>query len=343
VVSARTLAAYGLWVVGLAVVGVVRPTLYEYAWSLVGFSAVVAIIAGTMVNRPRRSLPWLLIAFGIGAFVAADTIYNILVGAFDQINPFPAVPDVFYVLADIALITGLTMLARSGAAVTGRGALVDAFMVTIGLGAVAWIYVINPGVHHPDMSVLARLLTIAYPLISVVILSLIVRILAVARLSTSVVAMIAGSLGLLGSDVLYGVAQIGGSWAVGSATDIGWFIFYVSFGASALHPSMVQLTEPRVARAHKVSLLRLALLVAVCLIPPSVLWWQSVNGAVKDGLTLAIASGALVVLLVVRLGGVVGVHRQALARERGLREAGARLVVANDIGDVTAAVRAAVA
>jgi diguanylate cyclase (GGDEF)-like protein/PAS domain S-box-containing protein len=344
VVPARTLlAAYGLWVVGLAVVGVLRPTWYQYAWSLVGLSAAVAVIVGTVVHRPRRSLPWLLVGLGLAAFVTGDTVYNVLVGAFHQENPFPGLPDVFYVLADIALVAGLTMLARSGTTVTGRGALVDAIAVTIGLGTLLWIYVVEPDVDDPGLSVLARVLTIAYPLISVLILSVIVRLVAVAKLSPSVFALITGSLGLLGSDVLYGMAQFGGEWQIGSPRDIGWFVFYVAFGVAALHPCMVQLTEPRVARPHKVSALRLALLVGVGLIPPGVLWWESMRGRLRDGPFIALAASAIVVLLILRLSGQVGVHRQALARERALREAGARLVAANDISDVTAAVRAAVA
>jgi diguanylate cyclase (GGDEF)-like protein/PAS domain S-box-containing protein len=344
VVPARTLlAAYGAWVAVLAVAGLVRPTWYDYAWSLVGFSSVAAIITGTVVNRPRRSVPWLVLAFGLGALITGDTAYNVLVRVFHERNPFPGLPDVFYVLAVLGLATGLTMLARSGAAVSGRGALVDAIAVTVGLGTLFWIYVVEPDVADPTLTMLSRVLTIAYPLADVLILSIIVRLVAVARLSPSVGFLVAGSLGLLGSDVLYGVAQIGGSWSVGSPKDLGWFLFYVTFGSAALHPSMAQLTEPRVARPHKVSVLRLTLLVTVCLIPPGVLWWESMSGDVADGSVIAVAAGALFVLLIFRLGGMVGVHRQALARERGLREAGARLVAANDIGDVTAAVRAAVA
>ena len=53
-----------------------------------------------------------------------------------------------------------------------------------------------------------------------------------------------GTAGLLVADVAYGLIQLNGSWQVGGPTDLGWVLCYAGWAAAALHPSMVELTEP---------------------------------------------------------------------------------------------------
>ena len=49
-------------------------------------------------------------------------------------------------------------------------------------------------------------------------------------------------MGLLVSDVLYGLSQLRLDWNMGGVADLGWIAFYVAWGAAALHPSMAQVT-----------------------------------------------------------------------------------------------------
>jgi hypothetical protein len=53
-----------------------------------------------------------------------------------------------------------------------------------------------------------------------------------------------GTIGLLASDVLYGLGRLEGSWQIGSSYDLGWVLFYIAWGAAALHPSMAALAVP---------------------------------------------------------------------------------------------------
>src|SRR5439155_17918829 len=88
---------------------------------------------------------------------------------------------------------------------------------------------------------------------------------------------------------------------------------------------------------------RLTLLGLSSLIAPAVLLVEAVRGTVRDGVLIAVVSSVTFALVIGRLGGVVNRHRQALARERGLRESANALLLAQDVAAVTAAVRGAVA
>src|SRR6185369_15572873 len=79
------------------------------------------------------------------------------------------------------------------------------------------------------------------------------------------------------------------------------------------------------------------------LIAPTVLLVEVLRHDVTDGAVIALSSAALAVLVLVRLSGAIAVHRRVVERERRLREAGGRLLTANDPDEVTAVVTEAVA
>ena len=53
-----------------------------------------------------------------------------------------------------------------------------------------------------------------------------------------------GVLGVLISDVAYGLTQVHGMFHSSTVVDLGWAVFYGGWGAAALHPTMTELTEP---------------------------------------------------------------------------------------------------
>ena len=130
---------------------------------------------------------------------------------------------------------------------------------------------------------------------------------------------------------------------MGGPIDFGWIVFYATWGAAALHPSMRDLTEPRVVRESDVTTTRMVILTLSALIAPIVLVIEEVRGTVHDSIAIAALSALVFLLVLLRLAGVVRTNRQATERERGLREAGAILVSATDVETVRDTVRAAVA
>jgi len=338
---------YGLWMSALMAAFFVlysRPFWHMLTWGLIGLSGAAAVLIGVRKYRPRRAMAWMLQSFALVAFVAGDVTYYVLTDVMGQNNPFPSLADAFYLGGFFPLLAvGLLALARSGTASRDRASIIDALTLTAGVALLSWIFLISPRLQETRLGIADRAISIAYPLCDVLILAIVARLFSSLRRTPATVFLVVGAAGLLVSDVVYGLQQLGGSWQNGTWMDLGWAVFYASWGLAALHPSMAALTEPKIVRESEVSGVRLGILTLSALVAPTVLYVEEVLGTVHDGHVIATLSAVIFLLVLARLAGVVGIHRQAVARERGLREAGAALVVANDAGEVVAAVRAAVA
>jgi diguanylate cyclase (GGDEF)-like protein/PAS domain S-box-containing protein len=318
------------------------PGWHMVLWSAIGVLSAAAMAYGVRRNRPRRSLPWWLLTASVLGFAAGDTTYNLLTTVLGRAEVFPSAADVFYLVTCVLQNAGVILLARVVTGGRDRTNVLDSLVLTLGIGVLYWIFLINPYVQDPQLGLLAKAVSIAYPLSDVLMLSSVARVVA-ARRTRAVSLLALGSAGLLISDIVYGLGQLNGSWQIGGPIDLGWIVLYASWGLAGLHPSMADLTESRVATRTDVSPVRLTLLALSALITPAVLAVEAVRGTVRDGIVIAVVSAVMFGLVLTRLGGEMNRHRRALARERSLREAAAALLVATDVAGVVAAVRTAVA
>jgi diguanylate cyclase (GGDEF)-like protein/PAS domain S-box-containing protein len=342
--SRKLMACYGLWYAVLTALFYALPSWHSPIWAAIGLSSAGAVWYGVRRNRPRRKLPWLLLGAAILAFNCGDLTYNFLVDVLHQHNPFPSPVDGIYLLLFSPLqAAGVLLLARSGAASRDRASVLDALILTGGVGLLSWIFLISPYVESPDLNPFEKLVSVAYPLYDLLILLTVIRLVVMVRRSAASTILTAGAIGLLVSDVLYGLIQLGGSWQIGGPVDLGWIVYYAGIGAAALHPSMVSLTEPRVVRHHEISQRRLALLTLSSLIAPAVLLIEVMHGRVRDASVIALCSAAMFLLVLSRLAGVVNVHRRAVSRERALRDVAVALVSATEVSEVTDSIQKAIA
>jgi diguanylate cyclase (GGDEF)-like protein/PAS domain S-box-containing protein len=311
-------------------------------WSAIGLTSVAAVVLGVIRNRPRRKAPWILMAAGLMIFLIGDTTYMYLTQFLGWPNPFPSINDAFYQVFYPLVIAALLMLPNSRIAGRDRAGILDALMLTAALALFFWVLLIDPYVKNTLLTPLQKVTSISYPLWDIIVVIIAARLVSSARKTVSVGLLAAGAAALFVADVLYGLSQLNAHWEVGTPIDVGWFLMYAAWGAAALHPSMVALTEPTVVRGSPVTGVRLVLLAVSALVPPAVLVVEGLNGPVRHGNVVAAFSAAIFMLVLLRLYGVVGVHRQAVARERGLREAGAALLSATDSAQVDRAVQEAV-
>ena len=336
------IAAFGVWMLALTVAFYSLPALHLVLWSSLAISSAGAIVAGVLVHRPVRPMPWWLLAVAVVVFAAGDTTYNVLTTILGQDNPFPSLADVFYLAMYPIAAAGLVLLIRRRTAGRDRGSLLDALSVTSALCLVTWIILIEPYVQDQELSWLERATSIAYPLGDVLIIATLARLLITTGHNRASTLLGIGAAGLLASDVLYAGGQLDGTWAIGSYPDLGWVVFYIAWGVAALHPSMGELTTPARGLPDEMSISRIALLMGVSLVAPAVLLIDEATGGVQHGPMIAVSSAVLFLLVLARLAGVVSRHRQAVDRERTLRSAGAELGSATQVADVAMSVRTAV-
>src|SRR5690349_9422464 len=337
----------GYWgcIVVLAVLLVAIPASRPLVLTTFVLTSTAAVVIGVRRNRPRRALPWLLWGFGIFAFGAGSITAAVLV-ALHQ-TAFPSVADaIFLGLCFPGQVLGLATLTRAGAAVRDRASFLDALILTVGAGFLSWTLLITPYLNNPHLTGMEKAISIAYPLGDILLLGILSRIaVGGVRNTSGLLLMISGGT-LLSADTLYGLSQLNGDFHSGGWTDAGWLLFYAFGGASAMHPSMVGLTEPKVLRAARNNRRRTAAGVAVLgtasLVAPAVLLGEALHGPVYHGVIIASVSTVLTLLTAARFGTVSANLRRGVARERELRLPCEALLSTTTIDAVHTAVQTAI-
>jgi diguanylate cyclase (GGDEF)-like protein/PAS domain S-box-containing protein len=273
-------------------------------WPVIGWSSVIAILIGVRVNRPEAPLAWYLLAAGVGTFIVGDNLYSFRNFVQHSATLFPSYVDIIYLAVYLLLIAGLALLLHRRTAGRDRAGVIDAAIVTASLGLVSWVLLIAPYVRFEGLTVLERLVSIAYPVGDVALLAIAARLaVGAGRRSVAFWLLVGGLVPLLAADALYGYLNLAGTWHEHNPVDVGWIAFYMCWGAAALHPSMRELSMPT-ATTRRISPTRLLVIGSAVLVPPAMLFIQDFRGAVTDATAIAVVSAFLFALVVVRIAGL---------------------------------------
>jgi diguanylate cyclase (GGDEF)-like protein/PAS domain S-box-containing protein len=309
--------------------------------NLLGLSGVLAIVAGIRMHKPGARAAWWLFAAGQFLFFSGDLYTYSYPKLFGVDVQFPSIGDAFYLLVYPVLMAGLFILVRRRSPRRDRAALIDALILTIGIGLLSWVFLIAPNVHLKNLSLLENAVSVAYPLGDVLLLAAAIRLAVDAgKRSPAFWLLVSSIVCLMATDSGYNLALLQGTYTHQLIYDAGWIFYYLLWGAAALHPSMRSLEEPAADSRTPLTPLRLTLLGAACLIAPGIRLAQSLGN--PDVLVLIVASAVLFLLVVVRMAGLVRQEARVVSRERALRGAGVELVAAAGHDQVAAAAISAV-
>jgi diguanylate cyclase (GGDEF)-like protein/PAS domain S-box-containing protein len=304
-------------------------------FNLIGASSAVAILVGVRLNRPETRLPWLLFALGQTFFIAGDVLAYNYQRFFGTELPFPSIADAFYLAVYPTIVIAALVLINRRSPGRDRASMIDSLIITVGVGVLSWVFLMAPYAHDPSLSLPTKLISIAYPLMDVLVLAVAVRLaVGVGSRSASFYLIAASVVSLFATDSVYGYLLLHGGYTTGGLLDGGWILFYVLWGAAALHPSMKKLSESAHDEEPRLSRIRLMLLAGAALIAPcvqAVLHFQHQSG---DAVVLVGSSAVLFLLVVARMVGLVHKNEEAAAREKALRGAGANLVTATNRDEI---------
>ncbi|WP_240942543.1 GGDEF domain-containing protein [Planosporangium thailandense] len=280
----------------------------------VSTAAALALLAGTVLNRPASRFPWLVLAAAQGMYSIGDTVYFILHTVLHR-EDYPDLADVFYLLQYPLICWALVIFIRRRTPGRDRIALIDAGVLAVPTGMVAWIFVISAQ-GGGEGSLPARLVSAAYPTMDLLVLAVALRLVLGVGTRTAAYRLLVASLTLqLVADILYVLTK--DTYKDGSLIDSLWFGAYFLLGATALHPSMRSL-DRRSARTVVIpSRGRLILLAAASLLPLVVMVVQHSDAHV---VATAIAGGVTFLLIMARMSEQAAEER-VLAIRDGLTDA----------------------
>jgi diguanylate cyclase (GGDEF)-like protein/PAS domain S-box-containing protein len=330
--------------VGLTLLYLFGPSFVRVGpvFNLISASSVCAILVGVRLNRPEQRLPWFLFAAGMTFFTAGDVITYNYERFFHTSLPFPSVGDVMYLAVYPCLIAGILLVISRRNPGGDRSSLIDSLIIAIGAGVLSWVFLMAPYWHDQGSTLVEKLVSIGYPFMDLLLLAVIVRMaVGAGNREKSFYLLFFAAVTLLVTDAVYGLVLIG-NYNQSGLLEGGWAMFYVLWGAAALHPSMSSLSEPAPDQEVRLTRPRLALLAGASLMAPTVLAIQKFLHDPIDVPIVVGASIALFLLVVFRMAGLVHKQEQSATREKALREAGAALVTATNRESIyTAALNAA--
>jgi diguanylate cyclase (GGDEF)-like protein len=274
-----------------------------------GYLAVAAIVLGLRRHRPAGRLAWWVFAGGLFLNVSGQVV-EAVAGRVLHIETFPSVADVCYLGLYPLVLTGLVVLVRLRSQRRDWAAVVDAAIITTGLGLLSWVFLIRPAAHDPTLGTLGHLVSVAYPVGDILLLAMMLRLLLGGGGRSVAFGLMAGSLGcFLAGDTLWAVINYQG-WVPGRLSGYLlrslFLVAYVLFGAAALHPSMRAVAQQAAARNVRLSAAQLVALAGASLIAPGLLAAEVARHEVVDGFAIAAGSVVLFLLVVTRMAQLLG-------------------------------------
>jgi diguanylate cyclase (GGDEF)-like protein len=293
--------------------------LIQSAWyDVVGGSAVLAILAGILIHRPARPLPWLLLALGNLLFVVGDVLWTVLEELTGDI-PYPSVADLAYLAGYpflvVALLISVGLRIRGG----DRAALLDGAILATSASVVGWLLLMEPAITSAvDLDPAGLAVSLAYPIVDLLILGVVLTFVATpgAR-SVSVILLVASFVSIFVADVVFALQVAEETYVDGGALDAFWLVAYALIGVSALHPSMRQVATPHPVPVVWLGPVRLLALGTAMLAGPVILLVNVLSG---DRALVVVAAGALLLALfvLIRLALVVRTLAADVAARREL-------------------------
>lgn len=287
----------------------------NWYYSLLTGVSVATIIVGMRLHRPRYALPWVLTLVGAALWALADGAWTVYEEVLHATLPSPSAVDVVYLVGYIPLVLSLVLLRRRRAVQREWGSLIDATIVSVSLGVLSWVYLMAPYATDPALTLLERLVAIAYPLMDVLLLVVAVHLLLTPGGRSPTYALLALGYGLtLLADAGYGYMLLHGGYTTGSLPAYGWMLAYLLWGVAALHPSMRTLGDPVPVLPGKLTWRRMALLAGASLLAPTILAVEAGRGAAIDVPALVGGSVVLFLLSLLRIGTLAQALRAALTQ-----------------------------
>ncbi|MHB1491666.1 MAG: diguanylate cyclase domain-containing protein, partial [Cellulomonas sp.] len=286
----------------IAILALQPGPLRDVAYSLIGASAVVAILVGNRRNRPDTPIAWYLLAAGTALWIAGDAVYSWYQDVL-QVSPFPSLADALYLPAYVVLAAALLALATRTDGRRSSTALVDSAIVTVGVGLLWWVFIVAPTWSGTAGSTAARLIAAAYPVGDILLVAVLLRVAwsRTDRPTARTLLMLAFTV-LLTADTLYDVSTFVPAVAAQvDALDALWLASYVLWGAAALHPSMRALSRPYDATLPRIRARDVVALGFVSMIGPTLIAWELATGRPLHLWPAIVAGTLMITLLTVRV------------------------------------------
>src|ERR671912_834746 len=189
-------------------------------------------------NQPgamtSQRLAPVLLGIGILCYVLGQMYFTFYDLVLKQIPPFPSIADVAYLLEYPFLPLGILLLPARPIPVASRARIaLDGLMIMAAALTFSWYFVLGPVIQQGTGTVLAKVVSAAYPLADIVLIACLL-ILALRpgehalRRAVYVLALALGFYVVM--DSIYGYQTLNDLYVTGPILDVGWPLAYMLIG-----------------------------------------------------------------------------------------------------------------
>ena len=303
--------AWAWYLVAVVAAGAVSLPLGPVEFQAVaGASAAVAVAAGISWHRPAAAQAWRMVAAAQATASVALTAWAVVAAVTRRPAPYPTGIDIVYLASYLLFAAGLALFVRRRAGRSPWEGVLDAGLVTLGLGTLVWVMVAAPNLSASGVPPLVLVTALAYPAMDLLLLAMLAWLVFTAGLRTrSLLLLAAAVVVLLASDVLNSaLAAHGGNANGNNLTLLGWDVSYALLGAAALHPSMAATIEEERRRTRVAGRWQVTVYLCLAVVGPTFTVSTVLSGdhRIEDMVAPLVMAAAISVLLVVRLAQIAG-------------------------------------
>jgi diguanylate cyclase (GGDEF)-like protein len=256
----RRVAWWFLAVCGvLATVSIVLPTddLQDALYAVLCLAGLVAVLVGVRRNRPRGAAGWYLMVGGLALWLLHDAVYTALERA--GIDPFGSGANLIALAGYPLLFIGLLRIDATRTRTADSTNVVDSLLITCAAALPIVVLIIQPAVAQIGNGGIAPVVAASFAVCDLLLVAMVAQVAMASHPRCASAWLLAASLiAFVFGDLIFGA--LGGMPVTrlpDASLDMVWIAGYLLWGAAALHPSMVLMSERHVPRDASVSMTRL--------------------------------------------------------------------------------------
>lgn len=220
--AAVVFAAFSMWILGAWSHGAAVKAIDDIVFVMLSVPATVFAGLAARAARGRRRAAWVAMTIGMAGWALGEVLWAYYELALDE-TPFPSVADAAYLVMPVGFCVGLLLFPADTAQSRGR-MLLDGVIVAGSLFLVSWVTILSPMYAAGADSALAMIISLAYPTLDVVILTIAAMAwLRAAPDQRRVLTMLAVAMFCIAlSDSGFTYLSLKDAYTSGNVIDIGW-------------------------------------------------------------------------------------------------------------------------
>ena len=206
--------------------------LSQLAFAAAGGAGCLRAARRTSGARRRG---WVALTAGCWSWAAGQAVWTGYENVWGVDAPYPSLADLGYLCFPLAALVGFVLLAPTTSTLATPRRVLDALMVGCALALLAWLTVIGPVITNSTGPPLGNVVSLAYPIADVVLLTVAVLTVAQTRDEpTRWTLLIGGVLAMAVADGAYLYQASMGTYETGTAVEWGWWTAFALIGAAGL-------------------------------------------------------------------------------------------------------------